>query len=112
MSDSALVGQLPVTENDKLIYKALHMISPSPLNQDKRYPLGPPSAPDASYETRGPSIITGNSFAIALIIIITGTRLYVRRFQQHTFGADDWAIIPAAVSLLCDESLGQSLKLS
>jgi hypothetical protein len=98
MPGSALVGQRPVTSVDKLVYRALHIVSPSKVNPDKRFPLGPPPPPNAVYESRATSMVIGASFAIALVVIITLARLLVRKFYTRSFGLDDWVIIPAAVS--------------
>jgi hypothetical protein len=97
---SALLGQAPITHDDKLVYKALLEISPSSINPDKNFPLGKPPPPNAVYQSRSPSMIIGSSFAIALIIFITSARLVVRKFHLHSFGPDDWMIIPAAVSFI------------
>ena len=96
MSQSAFLGEPPVTNNDRLIYKALLILSPSSINPDKRYPFGPPPPANASHETRRISMVTGTSIAIALAVLITGARLYVRKTKKN-FGLDDWAIIPAIV---------------
>ena len=42
-------------------------------------------------------MIVGGSFAIALAIIITCARLWVRIFRQRAFGADDVVIIFACI---------------
>lgn len=97
MSKSALLGQPPNTYYDKLIFKGLHEISPSSINPDKRYPLGPPVAANASHKSRAPGMIVGVSFAIALVILVTCSRLYTRKFRKRAFGADDLVIIPGAI---------------
>lgn len=100
MGLSALMGQRPASSNDKIIYKALLRISPSAINPDKRYPFGPPAPAHTYRDTRAPSLIIGASFAMALIIIVTGTRLWVRKFRSRAIGADDITIIPAAIGSL------------
>ena len=97
MSNAALLGQPPITYNDKLVYKALLILSPSSINPDKKYPFGPPPPANAPYQTRSPSMIIGTSFAIAFALLITGARLFVRR-SRNNFGLDDLVIIPALVS--------------
>ena len=100
MPGSALLGHPPQTGRDALIYKALLIISPSSINPDKKHPFGPPAPPNAHYQSRATSMIIGVSFAIALVVLITGARLYVRRFVTRAFSLDDWVIIPALVLLL------------
>lgn len=95
--DMALVGQTPLSESDKLIYRGLHLISPSPINPDERFPLGPPAPENAPSESRALSMTIGTAFAVALVVIITVSRLVIRKFYLKAFRADDWVIIPGAV---------------
>lgn len=96
MSESALVGQPPRTPNDRLIYRALLVISPSSINPNRNFPFGPPPPPDASHDRREGGMIVGSAIAIAYVTLITASRLIVRK-RNHNFGLDDWVIIPAAV---------------
>lgn len=51
------------------------------------------------YESLGPSIIASAAVAVALTILITGTRLYLRIFRRNLkVGYDDWFIVPAALA--------------
>ena len=60
-------------------------------------------ANDVSKDSR---IITCMSLAIALILLITGTRLCLRVFRKdHRMGYDDIVIIPAAIGALSWYSL-------
>lgn len=97
MSGSALLGHQPLGYEDRAIYKSLLIISPSSVNPDKRFPFGPPAPANAFHHSHAPNMIIGTSFTIALVIIITGSRLWVRAFRSHALGADDVAIIPAAI---------------
>ena len=90
MVQSALLGLPPQTENDKLVYRGLKIFSPDLLKINP----GPAGRPHAD---RSPSMIIGTSFAIALVILITSTRIWVRLFRSRAFGSDDIVIIPAAI---------------
>lgn len=90
MATSVLLGLPPVTHDDKLIYKAL--LETSPLLSKVNPP--PPGAP---HENKAPRAIIGTFFALAFASIITCTRLWVRKYRTHAFGADDMVIIPAAI---------------
>jgi len=95
---SALLGQAPLNQNDIYILKGLYIISPSAVNPNKSQPLGTPAPPDAPHDSHSKSLIIGESFAILFVIFFTLARLYARRFRSHYWGADDWVIIPGAVS--------------
>lgn len=106
MSPSALMGQPPISENDKLVYKALMEFSPLTIK-------GLSLISHKSHHSRAPGMILGTSFAIAFVIIITCTRLWVRLFRSRVFGADDVVIIPACIGcvaflsmLIAMESVG------
>ena len=90
MSPSALLGHPPISPNDKLVYKAILETAPNII---KDLPL----IPHVSNHSRAPSMIIGSSFAIALAIIITCARLWVRIFRTRAFGADDVVIIFACI---------------
>lgn len=90
MSPSALLGQPPISYNDKLVYKGLLVVSPlanKALGKLHHVP----------HQSRAPSMIIGSSFAIALALIITCARLWIRAFRKRAFGADDVVIIPACI---------------
>lgn len=42
-------------------------------------------------------MIIGTSFAIALVILVTSTRIWICLFRSRAFGSDDILIIPAAI---------------
>ena len=87
--DSALWGEPPLTQHDKNIMIGLFGSTKPP----KKVPITEPG-------DRGPGIIIGLSFAIGIIFIVTVARLMTRIFRKgQVFGADDWMIIPAIVSL-------------
>jgi hypothetical protein len=100
MSGSALLGHAPLSDEDKVIYRALQIISPSSINPNKKYPFGPPAPANSSHDSRGPAMIIGSSIAIALVLLITCSRLGIRKFRSHALGVDDVVIIPAALGCI------------
>jgi len=92
-NSSALLGQPPATQNDYYIQNALLLLSPSQINPDPAYPFAPP-APANPSPSRAKYMIIGQSFAIAIIAIITIIRLLTRKFYLRSWGMDDWVIIP------------------
>ena len=108
MSESVLIGEEPIRQDDKLIHKALNELSPAILKLSKAA-----RAHHAPSQTRAPSMITGSSFALLLLLVITTARLWVRGHRSRAFGADDYAIIPGALGcvvylslLIAQESAG------
>ena len=99
MSPSALLGQPPISYNDRLVYNALLEVAPLVIKSGAKLP-------HVSHHSRAPSMIAGSSVAIALIVLITCSRLWVRIFRKGAFGADDAVIVPAAIGcvayLACD----------
>ncbi|KAI4217985.1 MAG: hypothetical protein L6R36_009180 [Xanthoria steineri] len=100
MPESALIGEEPIGQDDKLIHKALSELSPAILKLSKAA-----RAHHAPYQTRAPSMITGSSFALLLLLVITTARLWVRGHRSRAFGADDYAIIPGALGCMAYLSL-------
>ena len=91
MPTSAFVGQHPVSINDKLVHRGILLVlGPSFLKKVTELP-------HTSQQNKASSLIIGSSFAIILIILITCSRLWVRKFRLRSFKADDWVIIPAAI---------------
>lgn len=100
MPESALLGLPPVTNEDKLVYKAIAETTPLLLKVN-------PSPPGLPHQNRTRGLIVGTSFAIAFASIITCTRLWVRIYRKRAFGADDALIIPAALG--CVAYLGLNI---
>lgn len=100
MPGSVLIGEEPIRQDDKLIHKAISELSPAILKLSKAA-----RAQNAPYQTRAPSMITGSSFALILLLIITTARLWVRGHRSRAFGADDYAIIPGALGCVAYLSL-------
>lgn len=100
MPHSALVGQQPISYNDELVYKGLYRALPLLFEKLSQIPR-------VSHQSRASSLIIGSSFAIAIAIIITCSRLWARTFRSRAFGADDVVIIPAAIG--CVVSLALSI---
>lgn len=90
MPNSAFLGQQPVSYNDELIYKGLLEVSPSFFEEVSKLPR-------VSHHSKASSMIIGSSFAVAIAITVTCSRLWVRKFRSRTFGADDVVIIPASI---------------
>lgn len=101
MPDSALFGQPPKTDTDYWIIRSillsagLNHVDP---NKGLKLPFLTSSSPQGN-DSRGPGIIAGMSVAIVIMVVVTVARLLVRSFKRELrWGADDWLIIPAAVS--------------
>ena len=94
MASSARITDPPRTNKDTLIHQAIYLTSPDWLT-------APPNAP---HNSDARSRIIGESFALALIILITGTRLWVRA-SRNSIGADDWVIIPGALGCVAYHAL-------
>lgn len=96
MTGSALVGQPPATEEDFFIVRgALRMAHL--LDSDDMVKKGISSVkmpPGAAHDSRQGTIIAQMAVTIALISLITITRLLLRAFKRDLkWGLDDWAII-------------------
>jgi len=79
------------------------LLSPSQINPDPAYPFAPPATAN-SPPSRTKYMIIGQSFAIAVIAIITISRLLTRKFYLRSWGMDDWVIIPGilgGIAYLC-----------
>ena len=88
MASSALLTEPPRTYDDELIYRAISYLIPGWTWSSL------PS--DATYDDFSTTLIIGSSFALALITLITGIRLWARA-SRHNFGIDDWVIVPGAL---------------
>ena len=75
MGSSALMGKRPLSDSDRIIYKALLEMSSFAINSDKRYPFGVLAPANAPYDSRSISLVVGVISAMALIIFVTGARL-------------------------------------
>lgn len=62
--------------------------------------------PQVSHQNTGSSLLTGASISIVLIMIITCSRLLVRKFRLRAFGLDDMAIVPACFGCVAYLALG------
>lgn len=110
MSNSALLGQPPNTEDYYYVVKAImasfHLPGGDPT---KGISLGPRPL-IVQNNSRGPQIITASIFLIVLVVLITGSRLSIRAFHPKVkWGWDDWLIIPATVScmVMCCVAAGE-----
>ena len=100
---SALIGQPPETPEDYWIIKGFLRLSGIPdgvVDPSHGLPLPLKRPENYRYETKGPRLLIGTCFAMALIVLITGTRLGLRAFRRDLkWTLDDWIIIPAAVGI-------------
>ena len=94
-SGSAFWGDLPANQYDRNILAGVNGIP-----ADSKIVLPPKlDLPPGSPTSQATQTIIGTSFAIALVIFITGGRLAARIFLRgQKFGPDDIVIIPGAVS--------------
>lgn len=102
MSPSALFGQPPNNQDDWFIIRGVARFAGLPdevFNPSHGFPSPVQRPLNAHYESRGPSIIASAAVAMALTILITGTRLGLRIFKRDLkVGYDDWFIVPAALA--------------
>lgn len=102
MVKSALVGQPPATQEDRDVLIGFARVAGIPdnlINPDKglMLPIKHEGDPLAS---RSDSIIISLSFAIALVLLITGARLGLRFFRRDLrVGLDDLFIVVAAIGV-------------
>jgi len=105
MSSSALIGHLPNNDDDYAIIRGFARLLGIPdekLDPAKGFPLMvKPPAGHPSYASQGPGINASMGVAIALVTIITGTRLFLRGFRRDlSFSYDDCVIIPALIGAI------------
>ena len=110
MFNSALVGQPPATFEDRLIirgYARRHGITENMSDPTQVFPLPPGKSLDCGKAVSiNPTTITCMSLAIALILLMTGTRLCLRVCRKDLrIGYDDLVIIPATIGALSWYSL-------
>lgn len=108
MSDSALVGQPPNTQEDYDVVVGFARVAGIPeqmFDPSKGFPM-PLERPatdhyPSDYPDRAPRIIAAMSVAIVLAAAITGTRLGLRIFRKDLrFGWDDAVIVPAVTCVI------------
>lgn len=88
-ANSAYYGTPPRNAKDAIIAKGLFG------NKTPRPLVLPPGQPKSA----APGQIIGLSFAIVLVVLVTGARLFNRIFRKgQKFGLDDAVIIPGVVS--------------
>ncbi|KAL9039081.1 MAG: hypothetical protein Q9214_005022 [Letrouitia sp. 1 TL-2023] len=96
MTGSALVGQPPATEEDFFIIRGALRVAHQPDSDDvvKKGISSVKVPPGAAHDSRQGTIIAQMAVTIALISLITITRLLLRAFKRELkWGLDDWAII-------------------
>ena len=109
MSNSALVGQPPATNDDRLIirgYARTLDVAENMLDPTQIFPLYAIKSIDSASDVSKNILVTCMTLAIALILLTTGTRLCLRVFRKDlSIGYDDLVIIPAAIGALSWYSL-------
>ena len=103
MAGSALIGQPAATMQDYWICRGLLQSIGMPQADPWHGVPVPPARPPPSqyhYESRASRNLASYSSALAIMCIITLTRLYLRAFSKRMrWGLDDWLMIVAFVSL-------------
>ena len=98
---SALIGQPPSTAEDYWIVKGILARLGSHADPALGVLVPPARPPNANFETRSPQIVAADSVCIALVILITGSRLLIRALHHGLkWGWDDWVIILGSVGVL------------
>ena len=99
MSSSAFVGQQPASNDDQLIirgYARTLGIRDDMMEFSQAFPPFVNRQPSST--SYGLSNIASMAVAIALVVLITGTRLCLRIFRKNlSVGCDDCVIIPAVI---------------
>lgn len=100
MTASAFVGSPPATEDDLHIVKGvLRMYGLENFNASLGLSFSIQRPENPPIEKKVPEILTGMIIVILAIVLPTAARVIIRlRGARTRFGADDWAIICAAVS--------------
>ena len=109
MSQSALLGDPPITPDDKLTAVAIKALAGSEFFPNKAHTYGKPRpASNPPNTSNGSNIIGLAAFFIALTFLITLGRLIIRSRQKKvSLGVDDFFVVPAAVSI--DHAIAASI---
>ncbi|KAL6722048.1 hypothetical protein ACLMJK_001153 [Lecanora helva] len=108
-SPSALFGEPPNNQDDWYVIRGYGRLANVPddmYDPSKGLPFPFQRPPNVHYKSRGPGMEAGAAVAIAMVILLTGTRLCLRIFRKDLkFGLDhfddsDVAIIPAALATI------------
>ncbi|KAG8526530.1 uncharacterized protein KY384_008730 [Bacidia gigantensis] len=98
---SALVGQPPLTADDKAIvheWQVLFKMDKADPSKGLKVALKPPP-PGTPHDSDTNSIAAGAAVSLVLMLLFTVTRLAIRLANRSlAFGGDDWAIILGLVS--------------
>ncbi|KAL9595400.1 MAG: hypothetical protein Q9219_006475 [cf. Caloplaca sp. 3 TL-2023] len=96
---SALVGQPPLTADDKTIVHGWQVLfGMGKMDPSKGLTIVKPPPPGVAQDSAGPQIAVGCAISLALMALFTGTRLALRAGNRNlVWGMDDWAIIIATL---------------
>ena len=101
MAHSALIGEPAATMEDYWICRGLLQAIGMPQGDPwKGVPIPPAKPPPGQYrkESRVSNNLAAYSIAIAIMCLITLSRLYLRAFSKRMrWGLDDWLMIVAFV---------------
>ena len=85
MTGSAYFGEPPSTQNDWYVirgYGRLLDIPDDMYDPSKGLPFPFERPQGIHYKSRGPGMIAGLAVAMAMVILLTGTRLWLRIFRR------------------------------
>lgn len=105
MVESAHIGQPPATEEDYYIVRSYLRLAPTyggRFDADPTSGFQPGMRPPHGYvyNDKQAGILAALAVMLVVIFTLSATRLGLRHFKQRLkWGPDDWAIIPATVSL-------------
>lgn len=100
MSQSALYGRPPATDNDFWIVKAM-LFQMGLVDADPTKGLPLKQFPPPNDESKAGSIIAGVTISIFLVLSITTTRIVARKLiSTSSLGWDDALIVVAAVRVI------------
>lgn len=91
------------------MYRAAFHFTADP---DKGYTLMPSRPQGYQYNDKQAGILAGMAVSVGIMIVFTITRLLLRFFKSGLrSGADDWVLMPGAVSCMMDYDLAVHTEL-
>ena len=97
---SALIGKPSLTKDDTLVVRGYQLALGLPPNPARGLKL-PAPAPPEPHDSRVPGFLAGVIIGMVIMVLATGTRLYIRATSRSLrFGWDDWTILLACTIAL------------